>query len=287
MRRLAISKAQLGTVRRLQGRHTEAVAAHEEALQTFLSLGEPMSVATAWHQLGLIYSNVGKLEQAEYAYQQSLAIKVQQGNLRGEAATLNELGNLYKTIGRWDEAARFYSQAADIHVKLQNLLGEGKSRGNLSITLLRLGRHDEARHEVLRTLNCFQPYGHTAEIWKAWELLDALELTAGNADAAARAWQNAYESYLAYRREGGYGTTPPAQLCAAAAVAIKSGDTAELEHHLSQALDEEIPAQMRGFIPKLLTVLRGERDLNPAADRELDSRDAVELQLLMEILEKK
>ena len=104
------------------------------------------------------------------------------------------------------------------------------------------------------------------------------------AEAAARARQLAFESYLSYRREGGYGTTPSARLCAAAAEAIRAGDTSEIEQYLSQSLDEDIPPWAEIMFPTLLAILRGERDPALAADPELDYASAAELLLLLEAL---
>jgi tetratricopeptide (TPR) repeat protein len=283
-RGVAVGKLQLGTVRLRQGRHDEALAAYEEAQQTFESLGEPLTVATTWHQIGVVYRRAGQHEQAERAYRQSLATSVQQQDAAGEADSLVELGNLYNSMGRLEDAVRCFRQAADIYVRLQSQMGEGKTRGNLCITLLHLQRHDEARRELLRAFECFEPYGHAAEVWRAWNLLQELELAAGNTEDAARARQRAVESYLAYRREGGYGTTPAAQFCERAAQAIAAGGTSELEQYLSQPLGEDTPPWARVVFPKLLAVLRGERDPALADDPALDYDDAVELRLLLERL---
>jgi hypothetical protein len=118
-----------------------------------------------------------------------------------------------------------------------------------------------------------------------WEALRQLETATGDAEAATRARQMAFESYLAYRKEGGYGTTPAAQLCAAAAHAVTSGDTSELEQFLSQALGEDAQPWAKTVFPKVLAVLRGERDTALAADPELDFDDAAELLLLLETLQ--
>ncbi|HLM56554.1 MAG TPA: tetratricopeptide repeat protein [Pyrinomonadaceae bacterium] len=281
-RGVAVNKVQLGTVRMYQGRYDEALAAHEDARQTFESLGEPRMVATAWHQIGMVYRNAEQYEQAERAYRRSLAISVQQQNLSSEATSLNELGNLYSAMGRPEDAVKCHRQAADIYVRLQNQMGEGRSRGNLTSILLNLGRHEDARKELLRALQCFEPYGAAAEIWRAWDLLHQLEQAAGDDEVAARARQNAFESYLSYRREGGYGRAAAADLCTAVAEAIAAGDTSELEQSLSQPLGGNAPPWVRAVFPKVLAVLRGERDPALAEDSELDYDDAVELMLLLE-----
>ena len=51
-RSIAVGKGQLGTVRMLQQRYEEALAAYQEALKLFDALGEPGSVAVPWHQIG-------------------------------------------------------------------------------------------------------------------------------------------------------------------------------------------------------------------------------------------
>jgi tetratricopeptide (TPR) repeat protein len=283
-RDVAVGKAQLGTIRLLQGRYTEALATYEDARQTFESLGELLSVAGAWHQMGMVHRHAGQYEQAERAYRQSLAIRVQQRDALGEADTLNELGNLYYFMGRLEEAVRCYRQAADVYVRLQAQREEGAVRNNLAGTLLRLGHYDEARAVLLRAIDCNEPYGHVAEPWKTWDILSHLEVATGDAVAAARARQKAFDSYLTYRREGGYGTTPAARLCAAAAGAIVAGDTSEIEEFLSQPLGEETPPWARVAFPKLLAVVRGERDPALADDPALDYDDAVELRLLLETL---
>ncbi|HEV3468406.1 MAG TPA: TIR domain-containing protein [Pyrinomonadaceae bacterium] len=278
----AVAKGQLGSVRLWQRRYSEALAAHEEARRTFEGLGEPRSVAAAWHQTGLVHRQAGQYEQAERAYRQSLAIEVQQRNAAGEASSLNELGSLYGTMGRLEEAVKCFRQAADIRVRLQDQHKEGLVRNNLATVLLMLKRYDEARREVLRAIECKEPYGHAATPWTTWDILHGLESAAGDAEAAARARRRAVESYLAYRRDGGYGTTPAAQLCAAAAEAIAVGDTSELEQYLSRPLGEDAQPWAGVVFPKVLAVLRGERDPALAEDPELDYDAAVELLLLLE-----
>jgi tetratricopeptide (TPR) repeat protein len=283
-RGVAVAKGQLGTIRLGQGRYEEALAAHEEARQTFESLGEPGTVAVAWHQIGMVYRKAGQYDLAERAYRESLAIEVQQRDIAGEAASLGELGNLYNAMEKPEEAIKCFRQAADIYVRLQDQRKEGFTCSNLANTLLNLGRYDEARSELLRAIECKKPYGHAATPWTTWNILYRLESATGDAEAAARARQRAFESYLAYRREGGYATTPAAQFCAAASGTIASGDTSELEQFLSQSLGEDNTAWARAMFPKLLEVLRGERDPALATDPELSYDAAVELLLLLEAL---
>lgn len=113
----------------------------------------------------------------------------------------------------------------------------------------------------------------------------ATERADGDEKAAVRARRKAIESYLAYRRDGGYATMPSAQVCALTANTVSRGDTSVLEQQLTEVLREGVPTWAEALIPKLRAVLRGERDPALAEDPELDYRDAAELRLLLESLQ--
>jgi tetratricopeptide (TPR) repeat protein len=283
-RGVAVRKGNLGTVRMLQQQYAEALKIHAEARDIFASLGEPDSVSIAWHQIGVVHRNAGQYEQAERAYRQSLAINVQQKNIAGEALSMIELGNLYDAMGRLEEAVKCYRQAADIHVKLQDKRYEGVDRNNLANTLIKLQRYDEARRELLRAIECSNPYGHAAQPWTTWAILCNLEQATGNAEEEAQARQQAIESYLAYRRAGGQSMADGAKLCSIAAQAIQQGETTEMEQLLAQLTGADVLSSTKVLIPKLQAILRGERNPALTDDPNLYYRDAAELLLLLEML---
>jgi len=202
-RQIAVTKAQLSTALMLQKRYAEALQVCTEVRDIFESLGEPGSVAGAWHHIGIVHRGSGQFEQAERAYRQALAIFIQQKNLAGEARSLNELGNLYDEMERAEEAVTVHRQAADIYVKLHNLNREGLARTNLAATLIKLQRYDEARYELHRAIECKEPFDHAAQPWKTWAFLYNLERATGHPLAAIKALLRTMWSYLAYRRAGG------------------------------------------------------------------------------------
>jgi tetratricopeptide (TPR) repeat protein len=284
-RNIAAHKIQLGTILMLQQRYEEALATYQEALKLSDALGEPDSVAVAWHQIGMVYSETQQFEQAERAYRQSLAIKVQQQNRSGEAGSLGELGTLYEDMGRLEEAVAFYRQTVDIYVALGDLRHEGFSHTNLARTLMTLKRYDDTRQELQRAFECKKPFGHAARPWTTWALLHDLEQAIGNAPAAANAWQQALQCYLAYRRDGGESQEPVASLCAFIANAMRRGDTTAVAQelaHLRAIIDP--PPWLQTMLPKLHTILHGDRNPALAADPALDYDDAAELLLLLERL---
>ncbi len=284
-RSAAVNKGQLGTVRMLQRRFGEALAAHTAARDIFEKLGEARYVATAWHLIGMVHKNADQYDAAEQAYLKSLAIMVQTGDRSGEASSLGELGNLYGTMGRYEESARFHRQAADIYIELGSSAYEGIMRNNLAIRLIKLKRYDEARDELRRAVKCKEPFGHAAEPWKTWAILCDLERAAGDAKAAAEARRKAVEAYLAYRRAGGENQNPGAKYCADTAHAIAEGKTDEARAELAQLLKRpDLPAWAKALVPALQAILDGSRAPTLANNPDLDFDDAVEVRLLLEKL---
>ncbi len=284
-RDVAVGKGQLGTVRMLQRRFDEALAAHVDAREIFEQLGEPNNVATAWHLIAMVHKHVGQHDAAEQAHLKSLAISVQTHNRPGEAGSLGELGSLYCALGRYEESVRFYRQAADICVELENLAKEGGVRGNLANTLIKLERYDEARAELVRAVECNEPFGHAAVPWTTWNILCDLERAVDDADAAAVARRKAVDTYLAYRRAGGENQNPGAKYCAATARAIAEGKTDKTRAELAQLLqDPDLPAWAKVLIPGLQAILDGSRDPTLPDNPDLDYDDAAEVRLLLETL---
>jgi tetratricopeptide (TPR) repeat protein len=281
-RGVAVGKAQLGTVRMLQQRYVEALAAHRAARTSFESLGEPGHVAVAWYQIGMTHREAGQFEEAEQAYRQALAIFVRQRNHAHEASSLNELGNLYDVIERLEDAVKCYQQSAELFAQLQDQRKEGAARNNLAATLIKLQRYDEARRELLRAIECKQPYGHAAEPWTTWDILYELEQATGQPQAAAEARGRARQSYLSYRRDGGESYDWGAKQCAAISQTLADGAQDALAQELTTYLATEEHPRTKALLPHLLAILGGAREAARADDPALFYMDAVELQLLLE-----
>ncbi len=288
-RQIAISKARLGNVRQQQQRYADALDAHNAARINFELLGEPESVATAWHDIGVLHSRFGQFLESEQAYRKALAIRVQKQNLSGEANTLSELGNLYGPMGRLEDAITCIRRAVEISILLKDQRKEGVRRGNLANTLSKMKRYDEARREAKLAIECKQPYGQSVSPWKTWHVLYEVEQATGNPQAAAEARERARQSYLAYRHSGGENYEPGAWACAAVGTALQevqlSGNRRsanELSQKLAALAKSEPHPRVQTLMQKLQAILCGARDLVLAEDESLHPEDAVELQLLLE-----
>ena len=202
-RQVAVIKYQLAMLRHRQQRYGDAWAGYREALNIFADLNEPAMVAGLWHQIGMVYQDAGQYEEAENAYRRSLEIETQRNDLAGQADCLIQLGTLYADcLHRLGEAVTCFRQAADIYEQLQNVRYEGLARTNIAETLRQRKHYDEARQEINRAIECAEEIGIAAEPWKTFKTLHKIEASERNTTAAKSAWQQARDSYFAYRRQG-------------------------------------------------------------------------------------
>ncbi len=286
-RQVAVGKGQLGTVRMLQRRYPEALAAYFEARERFTQLDEPGTVATIWHQTGIVYQEAGQPDAAEDAYRKSLAISVRLRDVEGQAGSLLQLGNLYDDVlNRLEEAAAFCRQAADKYVDTRDAANEGRARSNLGKTLRKLRRLDEARQEVHRAIGCGAQFGHAAFPWMPWAILADIETDAGNLAAAAEARSKAVAGYLAYRRDGGENHYPDGRLTLAVSKSLLADEPAEAASLLQQQLPRFEAAGFGGFIRALQAIVTGSRDRSLAEGTDLRYTMAAEILFLIETLEK-
>ena len=203
MRQLASARVSLGIVHLRAGRLRDALETFHRARSVFEEMDDPGSVAHTWHQIGTVHDSAGAAEEAERAYQRALRLRTQAEDRAGEAITLVQLGNLYRDTARADEAVSFFAQAAAIFGELGDDFREAGARSNLGLVLHAAGRRDDARRELTSALRGGEPFGHTAQPWKAWASLADVERADGDDEAAATALARARAAYLDYRRDGG------------------------------------------------------------------------------------
>ena len=213
-----------------------ALSAAEVLLRNCLEAGET-AYPLAAYDLAMAHATLGRALQRGGAASQALQ-PLGEAQRRFEAlATCEAALQTFESLGEPRSVATVWHQIGIVHRRAgQNELAERAYR--------------QARAELLRSLKCKEPHGHASGPWMTWNILQRLETSTGNSEAAARA--RAFESYLAYRREGGYGTTPAAQDCAAAARTVAAGDTSDLEQYFSHPPSGEALAWTRVVFPKLL-----------------------------------
>src|SRR5262249_34274765 len=150
--------------------------------------------------------------------------------------------------------------------------------------LIKLHRYADARQELQRAIACKRPYGHAAEPWKAWGILENLERATDHAEAAQAARRQAIETYLAYRRAGGASQSNQEQLFILVGQAIQQNSESEAQQQLNALLEPGDPPTFTALIRQLQRVLAGDRNPALAEDPDLSYTSAAELQLLLESL---
>jgi tetratricopeptide (TPR) repeat protein len=200
--------------------------------------------------------------------------------------SLTQLGNLYAArLNRQEEAINFYRQAADIHVALGDLKEEGFARNNIARTLHKLQRYEEARTEIERAIECKSQFGHAASPWTSFNILHYIETATGNPAAARTAWQQARDTYLAYRQQGGYAQFGGGKLVDYVLGLIAQQQFAEIESLFNElANNPNATDSLKQLIQAVIAILNGSRDSSLADNPALDYDDAAEVLFLLERL---
>ena len=284
IRSVAGGEVQIATVLLLQQKYTQALAAYEKGLSLFRILDDPKEIAIIHHQRGMAYRSLGDFSRAEKDYQESLSIVCQQNNKVAEASTLGELGNLYSDWNLPEQSLKFYKQAKNIYIILEDSLNQGFTCNNMASQLIKLKHYDEAHVELLRSIQCKQPYGHTALPWTTWDKLYQLELIRGNLQAAYKHKQEALKAFINYRRDGGENHDGNYQLALAVAQAIRQNNIKTITKMIDQLIEHPSWQQGKVYLYKLKMILAGKRNMSLADDEGMEYDDTVELILLLEEL---
>jgi predicted ATPase len=138
-----------GMLANWQSDFPRARALLEEALATWLRLGELAEAAATLNQLVLIGLVLGDLDDAERLCRQGLEIRRSIGDEAAIAASLNTLGGILQFGGRRAEAQELFEESLAIRRRIGDDSGASVSLGNLALVARDLGRLDEAA-EMLR-----------------------------------------------------------------------------------------------------------------------------------------
>jgi predicted ATPase/DNA-binding CsgD family transcriptional regulator len=209
-----------------QGDFVAAQAYHQEALELWRALDDPVGVSRALHDLGLIARAQGKYAEARTLYEECLTIKREIGDLTGLALTLNSLAvvvthqeDIAAAHALFTESlavARSIGDQTSIALALSNLGQVALFRGDcaaarsysseslaiarqigasqpiagilhtLGMVCLVEGAYAEARDLLLEALTLLQQIGAMRAIFEALEGLACLAVALGAADVAAR-----------------------------------------------------------------------------------------------------
>jgi len=284
-RQVSVAKAQLATVFMERGNYNEALSTYKNAFTIFEQLGDLREMAVTMRQIGIIYLKNNKLLDSENYFREALRISTQIKAIDVEAYTLDTLSLLYEKWKKIDEAINCAKNSARIYRKLENPILELKIRNRLVNMLFDLKYYNEVNTELLLITECSN-FTDSVPVWDIWERLYNIERIAGNTTNSNFYWQQAVQTYLLYRHNGGESQQGGFHLCNDVLQSIKNNNLyrKNLEAVIIELLKREDWQENKEFLHKLQAILSGDRDIILGKKAILRFDLEVELLVLLEEL---
>jgi len=288
-----VGLAQIGSIYIQSGEYAEALKIWDLCLKGFTSLNEPSKTAGCFHSLGAIHSKLKNIEKAETSFRKSLQLQIQSADTENLGKTYGELAELLQASGRFEDAALNHRQAMEIADKRGDLSENGRHCHNLAFVLMQLEQFATARPQIERALKCKSQFGTISRPWKSWHVLHKIESLDpdGDPSRATKARDQARALYLVYRRDGGENNLGQARVCRDVRRLMeesKLGGAKKLLFHLAERANEaEDPIAFQNFLNILRSITNGSREEELAYSSGLDYEGSVEIQLLLEVLNRR
>ena len=138
------------------GYWSEALAAHELALQACRSLGDPTLVARTALDLSLTSLQTADYEKAERCATEAHAIYASARETGGQASALNLLGHIYLYAARFRDSLAHHQEALDLYREAGDAGGMAVAVVRAASALGRLGRFDEEIQYLNHALGLFR-----------------------------------------------------------------------------------------------------------------------------------
>jgi two-component system, sensor histidine kinase PdtaS len=121
-------KSNMGVAYDYKGEYDSAIGAYSEALQTFITVGDTLSMATVYMNAGIVYEEMNKADEAIEYYNKALEISYIKNDKENIAILLNNLGVVYmEQKHELDKALDYFKQSMDRFIDM------GQERGISSI----------------------------------------------------------------------------------------------------------------------------------------------------------
>lgn len=240
---LAAALGNSGNVYFQMGRLQEALAAHQQVLETYRAIGDRQGEARALGNIGIVYGQMGgRLEEALEKHQQALEIDREIGAWRGEANQLGNIGNVYTQMGRLEEALEAHKEAVEIHREIGYRLGEANQLGNIGNVYADMDRLGEALEAHEQGLEIHREIGYRLGEASHLGNIGLVYADMGRLEEAVAAHQQALE----IAQEIGYRQGEARQLHNIGLVYEATGELERALDYLQQALAifEEIGAAL-------------------------------------------
>jgi DNA-binding SARP family transcriptional activator/tetratricopeptide (TPR) repeat protein len=138
------------------GYWSDAVPAHERALQACRLLDDPTRIARAALDLSAACRRIGDHDKARHNAQEALAAYISLGDQRGQAAALDQLGIICSSLGSARDGLAHHQEAADLYHHAGDQSGMARAVMHTATAFGALGRYMEGTRNFGWALSLFQ-----------------------------------------------------------------------------------------------------------------------------------
>jgi tetratricopeptide (TPR) repeat protein len=189
----------------LLGRFEESRTHLTRALRLFVEVGDRVAQASTHHSFANLAARQGHHAAALEHSRRFLELSESQGNRSNVARRLNAVGWYHAQLGEYAEALAYCEQALDASGEVEPELRthlEASIWDSLGFINHRLGRYELARSDYHQALERFREAGSRLGEGDTLASLGDLHRSAGDAEAAREAWQEALEILLEIGQAG-------------------------------------------------------------------------------------
>ena len=185
----------LAVLRQSQGKHVDAVAACERAIELAEEAGDRDALAHAYYILDWTLFDLGQPDRAQFS-ERALEIYRELGDLAGQAVVYNNLGALAYYRGRWGEALDYYAQGRAARERTGDAVSAAMGTSNIGEILSDQGRLNEAEPLFREALRVWRAAGFRAGVADATIHLGRVASRAGRFDEALALFEEARAEYV-------------------------------------------------------------------------------------------
>ena len=173
-------------IRDREGRHEEARATTEKALELFRMIGDRRGEAGCIENIGLSYMGLGREAEAQESFERCLSLSRELGDREGEARATWGLGSVLRSQDRLGEALAHFERAVSLLSEVGSRLREAHAALSAGAVLVLLGQQESAQATLERALLLAQETGARAQEGDALYRLAQLADEAGDLEVAIR-----------------------------------------------------------------------------------------------------
>lgn len=141
------------------GYWSEALAAHQLALQACHNLDDAPLIARAAFDVSFTSLRTGDYEKAEHHALETLTICASAGNQHGQAEALDQLGLIYRNSARYRDALAYHQEAMEIYQQVRDRRGMAEAVMHAATAFGCLGRYDDEIRNLKQALMLFRKAG--------------------------------------------------------------------------------------------------------------------------------